>query len=240
MAQKIATPPVLGTRRGGAVAYVSPDGKLLVTASGDGTARIWDLSTREELLTVRGHTGSVQSVAFSPAGGLMAVGIRLELTTPQGDFVTAARNATPETINFMAKHARGLICLALTPERCEEMQLPQQAVENTATFGTAFTVSIDARKDITTGISAADRATTVLQEPQRGTADAVRIANDVRYGLMATVWTGDPARGDAHGSPSASLGPTAPAPRPPPPSLRVATPDAPRAGTDAPALRRTS
>jgi 3,4-dihydroxy 2-butanone 4-phosphate synthase/GTP cyclohydrolase II len=79
----------------------------------------------------------------------------------EGDLVMAAEKVTPQAINFMAKHARGLICLALTPERCEELQLPQQAVENTATFGTAFTVSIDARKDITTGISAADRATTV-------------------------------------------------------------------------------
>jgi 3,4-dihydroxy 2-butanone 4-phosphate synthase / GTP cyclohydrolase II len=61
----------------------------------------------------------------------------------------------------MAKHARGLICLTLTPQRVEELHLPQQAVENTATFGTAFTVSIDARKDVTTGISAADRATTI-------------------------------------------------------------------------------
>jgi 3,4-dihydroxy 2-butanone 4-phosphate synthase / GTP cyclohydrolase II len=79
----------------------------------------------------------------------------------EGDLVIAAEKVTPHAINFMAKHARGLICLALTPERVEELQLPQQAVENTATFGTAFTVSIDARKDITTGISAADRATTV-------------------------------------------------------------------------------
>jgi 3,4-dihydroxy 2-butanone 4-phosphate synthase/GTP cyclohydrolase II len=79
----------------------------------------------------------------------------------EGDLVIAAEKVTPHAVNFMAKHARGLICLALTPERCEELQLPQQAVENTATFGTAFTVSIDARKDITTGISAADRATTI-------------------------------------------------------------------------------
>jgi 3,4-dihydroxy 2-butanone 4-phosphate synthase / GTP cyclohydrolase II len=79
----------------------------------------------------------------------------------EGDLVMAAEKVTPQAINFMAKHARGLICLALTPERVEELQLPQQAVENTATFGTAFTVSIDARKDITTGISAADRATTI-------------------------------------------------------------------------------
>ena len=79
----------------------------------------------------------------------------------EGDLVIAAEKVTPQAINFMARHARGLICLALTPERVEELHLPQQAVENTAMFGTAFTVSIDARKDITTGISAADRATTI-------------------------------------------------------------------------------
>lgn len=79
----------------------------------------------------------------------------------EGDLVIAAEKVTPQAINFMAKHARGLICLALTTERVEELQLPPQASENTATFGTAFTVSIDARKDITTGISAADRSTTI-------------------------------------------------------------------------------
>jgi 3,4-dihydroxy 2-butanone 4-phosphate synthase/GTP cyclohydrolase II len=79
----------------------------------------------------------------------------------EGDLVMAAEKVTPQAINFMAKHARGLICLALTPERVEELQLPPQAPENTATFGTAFTVSIDARRNITTGISAADRATTI-------------------------------------------------------------------------------
>src|SRR4026207_860170 len=79
----------------------------------------------------------------------------------EGALVIAAEKVTPQAINFMARHARGLICLALTPERVEELHLAQQAVENTAVFGTAFTVSIDARKDITTGISAADRATTI-------------------------------------------------------------------------------
>jgi 3,4-dihydroxy 2-butanone 4-phosphate synthase / GTP cyclohydrolase II len=94
----------------------------------------------------------------------------------EGDLVIAAEKVTPQSVNFMAKHARGLICLALTPERCEELQLPQQAVENTATFGTAFTVSIDARKDITTGISAADRATTihVAIDPQAKPSDLAR------------------------------------------------------------------
>ncbi len=94
----------------------------------------------------------------------------------EGDLVIAAEKVTPQAINFMAKHARGLICLALTPERCEELQLPQQAVENTAAFGTAFTVSIDARKDITTGISAADRATTihVAIDPKSKPSDLAR------------------------------------------------------------------
>jgi 3,4-dihydroxy 2-butanone 4-phosphate synthase/GTP cyclohydrolase II len=94
----------------------------------------------------------------------------------EGDLVIAAEKVTPQAINFMAKHARGLICLALTPERVEELQLPQQAVENTATFGTAFTVSIDARKDVTTGISAADRATTirVAIDPKSKPSDLAR------------------------------------------------------------------
>ena len=79
----------------------------------------------------------------------------------EGDLVLAAEQVTPDAINFMAKYGRGLICLALTPERVEELKLPPQTQENTATFGTAFTVSIDAAKNITTGISAADRATTI-------------------------------------------------------------------------------
>ncbi len=79
----------------------------------------------------------------------------------EGDLVIAAEKVTSPNINFMAKHARGLICLALTPERVAELQLPPQASENTAAFGTAFTVSIDARQGVTTGISAADRATTI-------------------------------------------------------------------------------
>src|SRR5512142_2700275 len=95
------------------------------------------------------------------AKGRMVILVDDEDRENEGDLCMAAEKVTPQAINFMAKHGRGLICLALTPERVEELQLPQQASENTATFGTAFTVSIDARKDITTGISAADRATTV-------------------------------------------------------------------------------
>jgi 3,4-dihydroxy 2-butanone 4-phosphate synthase/GTP cyclohydrolase II len=81
----------------------------------------------------------------------------------EGDLVIAAEKVTAEAINFMAREGRGLICLALTPERVEELRLPPMAQENTAAFGTAFTVSIDARHGITTGISAVDRATTILK-----------------------------------------------------------------------------
>ncbi|HEX6719348.1 MAG TPA: 3,4-dihydroxy-2-butanone-4-phosphate synthase [Pyrinomonadaceae bacterium] len=80
----------------------------------------------------------------------------------EGDLVCAAEKVTPEIINFMARHARGLICLPLTEERCDELHLTTQVAENTSFLGTAFTVSIDARRGITTGISAADRATTIL------------------------------------------------------------------------------
>jgi 3,4-dihydroxy 2-butanone 4-phosphate synthase/GTP cyclohydrolase II len=76
--------------------------------------------------------------------------------------VCAAEKTTPEIINFMARHARGLICLPLTEERCDELHLTTQVADNTSFLGTAFTVSIDARKGVTTGISAADRATTIL------------------------------------------------------------------------------
>lgn len=80
----------------------------------------------------------------------------------EGDLVCAAEKVTPEMINFMARHARGLICMPLTEERCDELHLTTQVADNTSYLGTAFTVSIDARRGITTGISAADRATTVL------------------------------------------------------------------------------
>jgi len=80
----------------------------------------------------------------------------------EGDLVCAAEKVTPEIINFMARHARGLICLPLTEDRCDELHLTTQVAENTSYLGTAFTVSIDARRGITTGISAADRATTIL------------------------------------------------------------------------------
>jgi 3,4-dihydroxy 2-butanone 4-phosphate synthase/GTP cyclohydrolase II len=79
----------------------------------------------------------------------------------EGDLTLAAQFATPEAINFMAKHGRGLICLALPPQRCDELGLDLMAAKNESPFETAFTVSIEAREGVTTGISAADRARTV-------------------------------------------------------------------------------
>lgn len=79
----------------------------------------------------------------------------------EGDLVIAAEKITPEAVNFMARHGRGLICLTITSERARELNLLPMASDNTARFGTAFTVSIDAREETTTGISAADRAVTI-------------------------------------------------------------------------------
>ena len=80
----------------------------------------------------------------------------------EGDLTAAAVKVTPEMINFMAKYGRGLICLAMTGERLDELHIPMMVRDNTSKFGTAFTVSIEARHGVTTGISAADRATTIL------------------------------------------------------------------------------
>jgi 3,4-dihydroxy 2-butanone 4-phosphate synthase / GTP cyclohydrolase II len=80
----------------------------------------------------------------------------------EGDLAIAAEKATPEAINFMARFGRGLICLALTEERCRQLDLPLMVEDNTSPFGTAFTISIEARGKVTTGISAADRAATIL------------------------------------------------------------------------------
>ena len=79
----------------------------------------------------------------------------------EGDLVIAAEKITPEAINCMAKHARGLICISLTPERVDELKIPMMVRHNTSHFDSAFTVSVEARHKVTTGISAADRAATV-------------------------------------------------------------------------------
>jgi 3,4-dihydroxy 2-butanone 4-phosphate synthase/GTP cyclohydrolase II len=94
----------------------------------------------------------------------------------EGDLTIAAEKVTSEIINFMATHGRGLICLALTPDRCEQLRLPLMSPTNTSNFGTAFCESIDAREGVTTGISAADRTRTILTaiDPDCRPADLAR------------------------------------------------------------------
>ena len=91
----------------------------------------------------------------------------------EGDFVMAADKATPEAVNFMATHGRGLICMPMTAERLDELKLGMMVTENTAPMGTAFTVTVDARRGVTTGTSAYDRAVTIrtLVDPQMTPAD---------------------------------------------------------------------
>lgn len=86
----------------------------------------------------------------------------------EGDLVIAADHVTPDAINFMARFGRGLICLTLTAERCEQLRLPPMADHNGTPFGTAFTVSIEAAEGVTTGISAADRAHTIRAAVREG------------------------------------------------------------------------
>jgi 3,4-dihydroxy 2-butanone 4-phosphate synthase/GTP cyclohydrolase II len=105
---------------------------------------------------------SIEEAAAELREGRMIIIVDDEDRENEGDLVCAAEKVTPEVINFMATHARGLICMPLTEERCDELHLTMQVADNTSFLGTAFTVSIEARKGVTTGISASDRATTIL------------------------------------------------------------------------------
>ena len=101
--------------------------------------------------------------------GRMVILVDDEDRENEGDLAIAGEMVTPESINFMARFGRGLVCLALTEERCDELDLPPMVRENTSSFGTAFTVSIEARGKTTTGISAADRAATIRTAVEPGT-----------------------------------------------------------------------
>jgi 3,4-dihydroxy 2-butanone 4-phosphate synthase / GTP cyclohydrolase II len=95
--------------------------------------------------------------------GRMVVVVDDEDRENEGDLTIAAEKITPEIVNFMATHGRGLICLSLTPERCDTLRLPLMTPRNTSNFGTAFCESIDAREGVSTGISALDRTRTILK-----------------------------------------------------------------------------
>jgi len=116
---------------------------------------------------------SIEEAVTEVAEGRIIILVDDEDRENEGDLCMAAEKVTADAINFMAKHGRGLICLSLTPERVDELQLPMMTNDNTSPFGTAFTVSIEARKGVTTGISAHDRATTILTaiDPAAGPED---------------------------------------------------------------------
>ena len=116
-----------------------------------------------------------KAIAQFRRGGL-AVVVDDEDRENEGDLVMAASKVTAQAVNFMAKHARGLICVSLPDQRCRELDLPPQTSGNTALHGTAFTVSVDARRGTTTGISAHDRAITIkaLIDPKTRPQDLAR------------------------------------------------------------------
>ncbi|MDE1711898.1 3,4-dihydroxy-2-butanone-4-phosphate synthase (plasmid) [Chromobacterium amazonense] len=103
----------------------------------------------------------IQDIIADIKAGKMVVLMDAEDRENEGDLVMAAEHVTPEAINFMAKHGRGLICLTLSEERCKLLNLPMMTGNNGTSFGTNFTVSIEAAEGVTTGISAADRAHTI-------------------------------------------------------------------------------
>ena len=104
---------------------------------------------------------SIEDILTDLCAGRMFVLVDDESRENEGDLVCAAENVTPETINFMIKHGRGLVCLPMTSDRADALGLHPQTADNSSQFGTAFTVTIDAARGITTGISASDRARTI-------------------------------------------------------------------------------
>jgi 3,4-dihydroxy 2-butanone 4-phosphate synthase / GTP cyclohydrolase II len=104
---------------------------------------------------------STQEIVDELRAGRMVILVDEEDRENEGDLVLAADFVTPEAINFMIRHARGLVCLTLTEERCDQLALPMMTSRNGTSFGTNFTVSIEAAEGVTTGISAADRARTI-------------------------------------------------------------------------------
>src|SRR5437867_4977536 len=109
------------------------------------------------------HIVAIEEAIAEIRAGRMIILMDDEDRENEGDLCMAAERVTPDAINFMAKYARGLICLSLTEERLDHLRLSMMVpdYENSSGFGTAFTVSIEARQGVTTGISAADRATTI-------------------------------------------------------------------------------
>jgi 3,4-dihydroxy 2-butanone 4-phosphate synthase / GTP cyclohydrolase II len=127
-------------------------------------------------MTEKSPFASIEEAIEDIRGGRMVIVVDDEDRENEGDLTMAAEKITPEAINFMAKHGRGLICVALTEQRLDQLQIPLMVSENTAAFGTAFCESVDAKHGTTTGISAADRALTiqVTMDPKSRPSDLAR------------------------------------------------------------------
>ena len=119
------------------------------------------------------YLSSIEEILEDARNGRMFILIDDESRENEGDLIIPAQMATPDAINFMATHARGLICLALTHDRCDELNLPLMEAHNQSRLATAFTISIEAANGVTTGISASDRAHTisVAIDPAKGRDD---------------------------------------------------------------------
>src|SRR6187549_2730219 len=109
-----------------------------------------------------GPFAAVEDAVAAIRRGEMVIVVDDEDRENEGDLTIAADKVTPEAINFMARHGRGLICLSMTPERLDELDIPLMVSQNTSRFETGFCVSIEAKGRTTTGISAHDRAATVM------------------------------------------------------------------------------
>ena len=118
-------------------------------------------ATNENVGVREGPFASIEAAIAAVRDGKIVIVVDDEDRENEGDLTVAAEKITPEVINFMARHGRGLICMPMTGERLEQLEVPLMVNENTATYGTAFCVSIEGKKKVSTGISAADRAATV-------------------------------------------------------------------------------
>ena len=134
---------------------------------------------------------SIESAIEAIKNGKLVIVVDDEDRENEGDFITAAQNVTPEIINFMSTHGRGLICAPLSEERCDALQLPAMVPDNTSLHATPFTVSIDVLGNgCTTGISAQDRSKTVqaLVDPATKAADLGRPGHIFRLGRKKGVY----------------------------------------------------
>ena len=124
---------------------------------------------------------SIKEIVEDIRQGKMVIIVDDEDRENEGDLLMAASKVTPEKVNFMATHGRGLICLTLTEQRCKQLNLPLMVDSNNAEYGTNFTVSIEASEGVTTGISAGDRAVTVKTAVAESAKPSILSSQDIFF-----------------------------------------------------------